>query len=186
MRVQTLFLLDIDLLRFRTCNNLTSLHTITISFDSFLQKKELQTERRKILSDEAKRLFRKEPGLLKAAEDDFKSILLLLPLENSYVMFSIPLLRFLQFTNLCRSIVVDLPPDARLDDLASLLNFDSKNIDKEKLGIDTIKKHQELNLKFSSNQTAVIPDDRAQIMLAGVSIVHFLPRSNVCMVIPCL
>ena len=82
--------------------------------------------------------------------------------------------QFFTCTNPCCSIVVDLPPDARLDDLASLLNFDSKTIDKEKLGIDAIKKQQELNLKFSSNQTAVIPDDRAQIMLAGVSI-YLLP-----------
>ena len=116
------------------------------------------------------------------AEDEFKSIPLLLFLEILYIL-SASLLKFLQFINSCYTIVVDLPPDARLDDLASLLNFDSKSIDKEKLGIDAIKKHQELNLKFSSDKTAVIPDDRAQIMLAGVSIVHFLPRSNTCIII---
>ena len=63
----------------------------------------------------------------------------------------------------------DLPPDARLDDLASLLQLDTKNIDTEKLGVDLIKQQQRINLKFSSNQSAVIPDDRAQVMLAGVS-----------------
>ena len=63
----------------------------------------------------------------------------------------------------------DLPPNARLDDLASLLLLDSKNIDPVKLGSDLIKEQQRINLKFSSNQSAVIPDDRAQIMLAGVS-----------------
>ena len=85
--------------------------------------------------------------------------------------------QFFTCTIPCCSIVVDLPPDACLDDLASLLNFDSKTIDKEKLGIDAIKKQQELNLKFSSNQTAVIPDDRAQIMLAGVSIARIRTRT---------
>ena len=68
----------------------------------------------------------------------------------------------------CHSIVVDLPADARLDDLASLLQLDSKNMNVEQFGIDLIKEQQKINLKFSSNQTAVISEDRAQIMLAGV------------------
>ena len=70
-------------------------------------------------------------------------------------------------------IFTGLPPNARLDDLASLLRLDSKNIDPEKLGVDLIKEQQRINLKFSSNQTAVIPNDRAQVMLAGVS-EHFV------------
>ena len=68
----------------------------------------------------------------------------------------------------CHSIVVDLPADACLDDLASLLQLDSKNMNVEQLGIDLIKEQQKIYLKFSSNQTAVVSEDRAQIMLAGV------------------
>ena len=40
---------------------------------SFSQKEELWANRRKILSDEAKKLLRKEPGLLQVAEEEFKS-----------------------------------------------------------------------------------------------------------------
>ena len=36
----------------------------------------------------------------------------------------------------------------------------------EQLGTDLIKEQQKINLKFSSNETAVIPGDRAQVMLA--------------------
>ena len=43
----------------------------------------------------------------------------------------------------------------------------------EKLGADTIKEQQRINLKFSSNQVAVIPKDHAQRMLAGVSRYNF-------------
>ena len=39
----------------------------------------------------------------------------------------------------------------------------------EQLGVDLIKEQQKINLKFLSNQTAVIPEDRAQVMLARVS-----------------
>ena len=38
------------------------------------------------------------------------------------------------------------------------------------LGVDLIKEQQKINLKFSLNQTAVISEDRAQVMLAGVCI----------------
>ena len=41
----------------------------------FLQRTDLQKEKRKALSDEAKRLYREDPSLFKAAEEDFKSIL---------------------------------------------------------------------------------------------------------------
>ena len=74
------------------------------------------------------------------------------------------------YPKICHSIVVDLPADTCLDDLASLLQLDSKNMNVEQLGIDLIKEQQKINLKFSSNQTAIIAEDRAQIMLAGVSI----------------
>ena len=62
-----------------------------------------------------------------------------------------------------------LSPNAHLDDLASLLTLDAKNIDVDKLGADAIKEQQRINLKFSSDQVAVIPEDHAQRMLAGVS-----------------
>ena len=39
----------------------------------------------------------------------------------------------------------------------------------EKLGIDAIKEQQRINLKFSSDKVAIIPEDWAQRMLAGVS-----------------
>ena len=39
----------------------------------------------------------------------------------------------------------------------------------EKLGIDAIKEQQRINLKFSSDKVVIIPEDRAQRMLAGVS-----------------
>ena len=40
---------------------------------NFFQIKDLREDRRRVLSDEAKRLFRAEPGLLTAAENEFKS-----------------------------------------------------------------------------------------------------------------
>ena len=82
---------------------------------------------------------------------------------------------FLIRTDQCHSIVVDLPPRERLDDLASLLQLDTKNMNVRQLGIDVIKEQQRINLKFSSSSTAVIPEDKAQIMLAAVSILSFLP-----------
>ena len=105
----------------------------------------------------------KDPSLFKAAEEDFKSIFqlfLILFLKSSF--FTLPV------SNLCHSIVVDLPASAKLDDLASLLQLDSKNLDVRKLGIDAIKEQQRINLKFSSGETAILPDDKVQIMLAGV------------------
>ena len=44
------------------------------SVNLYFKRTELQAEKRKALSDEAKRLFREDPGLFKAAEKDFKSI----------------------------------------------------------------------------------------------------------------
>ena len=43
------------------------------NYNLFFQKKDLREDRRRVLSDEAKRLFRAEPGLLSAAENEFKS-----------------------------------------------------------------------------------------------------------------
>ena len=42
-------------------------------------------------------------------------------------------------------------------------------MDVRQLGIDVIKEQQRINLKFSSSKTAVVPEDKAQIMLAAVS-----------------
>ena len=129
----------------------------------FLQRTDLQKEKQKALSDEAKRLYQEDPSLFKAAEEDFKSILqpfLILFLESSF--YTLPV------SNPCHSIVVDLPASEKLDDLASLLQLDSKNLDVRKLGIDAIKEQQRINLKFSSGETAILPDDKVQIMLAGV------------------
>ena len=63
----------------------------------------------------------------------------------------------------------ELPPDARLDDLASLINLDQANYNAEELGVDTIKEQQAINLRFSSNKSALIPEDRAQVLLTSVS-----------------
>ena len=66
-------------------------------------------------------------------------------------------------------ILIELPPNAHLDDLASLLTLDAKNIDVEKLGADDMKEQQCINLKFSLDQVAIIPEDQVQHMFAGVS-----------------
>ena len=110
------------------------------------------------------------------AEEEFKSIYLIILISttiglycafnfNNHLLFPTKLL-----SNFCHSIVVDLPVDANLDDLASLLQLDTKNMNVEQLDIDLIKEQQKINLKFSSNKTAIIPGDRAQIMLARVCI----------------
>ena len=78
-----------------------------------------------------------------------------------------------------------MPKDARLDDLANLVNVDSANIDVKQLGIDVMKEQHRINQQFSSDQCALIPEDKAQVMLTGVStsvalecaIVQFLQRS---------
>ena len=65
---------------------------------------------------------------------------------------------------------LELPKDARLDDLANLVNVDSVNIDVKQLGLDVMKEQHRINQKFSSDQCALIPEDKAQVMLTGVSI----------------
>ena len=57
-----------------------------------------------------------------------------------------------------------------MDDLANLVNVDSANIDVKQLGIDVMKEQHRISQKFSSDQCALIPEDRAQVMLTGVSI----------------
>lgn len=118
-------------------------------------------------------MFQKGPGLLKVAEDEYKSIYNFHNLSDHNEHFQLISQNYPKF---CCSIVVDLPADACLDDLVSPLQLDSKNMNVEQLGVDLIKEQQKINLKFSSNQTAVIAEDRAQIMLAGVSILCTLKR----------
>ena len=48
----------------------------------------------------------------------------------------------------------------------------------EKLGADAIKEQQCINLKFSSDKVAVIPEDHAQRMLARVSHHNLTARLN--------
>ena len=97
------------------------------------------------------------------------------PLLNIYAV-SPSLFTSQPLSNLCHTIVLDLPPGEKLDDLASLLQLDTKNMKVTQLGIDVIKEQQRINLKFSSNKTAVLPEDKAQTMLAAVSNISFLLR----------
>ena len=53
--------------------------------------------------------------------------------------------------------------------MANLLNVDAANIDVKQLGIDVIKEQHRINQQFSSDKCALIPEDRAQPMLVGVS-----------------
>ena len=53
--------------------------------------------------------------------------------------------------------------------MASLTALDSKMLNPEQLGADAIKEQQEVNLKHSSSECAILPEDQAQTMLAGVS-----------------
>ena len=69
-----------------------------------------------------------------------------------------------------RFLLTELPKEAHLDDMANLLNLDSKNLDVKQLGIDAIKDQHRINQQLSSNQCAILPEDTAQIMLTGVSI----------------
>ena len=143
------------------------------------QHAEHLAEKKKALSDEAKRLYRANPGLFKAAGEDFKSIYSIIYLVKIYRAFLMYF--YLNVLNICHTIILDFLPRERLDDLSSLLQLDSKNLDVHKLGLDAIKEQQRINLKFSSNKTAVLPEDKIQVMLAGVSLIeHTYPsHSNV-------
>ena len=60
------------------------------------------------------------------------------------------------------------------------MNLDAANLNIEQLGLDIIKEQQAANLHFSSDQSALIPEDRAQVMLTSVSIlVLIFPHLNV-------
>ena len=65
-------------------------------------------------------------------------------------------------------VFIDLPKDAHLHDLTSLMAIDSTKLNPEELGEDIMKEQQAANLKHSSSACAIIPEDRAQTMLAGV------------------
>ena len=130
----------------------------------FSQRDVLNEERRKIISDQAKKLIRDEPSVLEAAEKEFKGIL------NYFTSrFHQLKTRFIPFYSK-RYSFPELPATARLDDLSKLLNLDTKNLNLEQLGLDAIKEQHRINLQFSSDKCAVIPEDRAQVMLAAVSI----------------
>ena len=101
-----------------------------------------------------------------AAENKFKSKFSQI---NYFHSFSVVPAQFYLSNKLKDRFFSDLPPGVYLDDLASLLTLDTKNIDIDKLGADTIKEQQQINLKFSLDKVAIIPEDWAQRMLAGVS-----------------
>ena len=58
--------------------------------------------------------------------------------------------------------------------MANLLNLDSNNLDVKQLSIDVIKDQHRVNQQLSSTQCAILPEDTAQIMLTGVSILPLL------------
>ena len=67
-------------------------------------------------------------------------------------------------------VFTELPADEHLDDLGNLINIDTKNFNAELLGAEVIKEQQAINLKFSSGESTLIPEDHAQIMLTSVSL----------------
>ena len=71
----------------------------------------------------------------------------------------------------------DLPPDAQLHDLASLTALDAKQLDVAQLRADAIKEQQVANLKHSSSECAILPEDHAQTMLAGVCFLYASERA---------
>ena len=73
--------------------------------------------------------------------------------------------------HLCNNyfILPDLPEDHQIHDLASLANVNQRNFKPEQLGMDAIKEQQAINLENSSKETAFIPKDQVQVMLAMVS-----------------
>ena len=124
-----------------------------------------------MLSDEARHLSREEPDLFKAATREFKGN------YNSFhpsVMdsqaFNRKLITLLNY----RFLFTELPKEARLDDMANLLNLDSKNLDVKQLSIDAIKDQHRITQQLSSDQCAILPEDTAQIMLTRVSILPLL------------
>ena len=66
-------------------------------------------------------------------------------------------------------MIVDLPADSQLDDLARLVNLDMKNFNEDQLGADVIRDQKRANEEVSSDKCANIPEDSLQKMLAAVS-----------------
>ena len=153
-------------------------------YRSLFQKQELDDDRRKAISDKATRMYREEPDLFQAATKEYEGT------ENFFIYRKMLILTsecdhpkltrvvasecdqqhsFITSLYIYVLIILELPKDHQIHDLASLVNVDKKNFDAEKLGVEAVKEQQAINLKNSSNETAFIPEDQAQVMLAGVS-----------------
>ena len=128
-----------------------------------------------MLSDEARCLSRKEPDLFKAATREFKGDYN--PFHPSVIGSEAFNRKLMILLNL-RFLFTELPKEARLEDMANLLNLDLKNLDVKQLGIDAIKDQHRINQQLSSNQCAILPEDTAQIMLTGVSIPPVIKHPN--------
>ena len=121
------------------------------------------------MSDEAKRLHREEPNLFEAANREYEGKFS--PTISFPFYQHIDTIGILNFrTNLNKFSFQNCPKNAQLHDLASLFTLDSKKMDPEQLGLDAIKEQQAANLKHSSSQCAIFPEDHMQVMLAGVSV----------------
>ena len=65
-------------------NNITSEHALMRTF--YQQKQEFNEERRQVLSDCAKRLYRDEPDLWKAATEDYESKYLSILITTCHIL----------------------------------------------------------------------------------------------------
>ena len=118
-------------------------------------------------------MIRDEPSVLEAAEKEFRGIL------NYFTSNPHRLTTHIIPSYSKGYPFSGLPATARLDDLSKLLNLDIKNLNLEQLGLDAIKEQHRINLQFSSDKCAIIPEDRAQVMLAAVSIcLHRRPNAD--------
>ena len=144
-----------NILQISTCSNANC----CIHF----QKHVLTEDRRRAVSDEAKRLYQEEPNLFEAANKEFKGN------HRKFLLLSFFTHPDYKKTFILISYSVELPADARLHDLASFSMIDSKNLDPEQLGLEAIKEQQAAYLKHSSDKCTIIPEDHMHTMLAGVS-----------------
>ena len=65
----------------------------------------------------------------------------------------------------------DLPEDAKVFDVDAIINLDTQKLQTETTGAKIIEEIQEwLLTRVSSQETAVLPDDKVQRLLVGVSI----------------
>ena len=137
---------------------------LNVNYRVHFQKEVLDDDRRRAVSDEAKRLYTEEPNLFAAANKEYEGNYLL----NLHFPSSASDHHWNQFSQVYFDFS-ELPADARLHDLSSLMAVDAKKMDVAELGENVIKAQQAANLKHSSSLCAIIPEDRAQTMLAGVS-----------------